>query len=84
MRGRTIEVRYFASLVERAGGARETVHVDPGTTVDALWTRLRRAHPALDGLSFRPLVACDLEYADWDRSLDGVDEVAFLPPVSGG
>jgi molybdopterin converting factor small subunit len=41
-------------------------------------------HPALDAIGYRPLVACDLEYSSWDRALDGVREVAFLPPVSGG
>jgi len=30
------------------------------------------------------LVACDVEYRDWSAKLDGVREVAFLPPISGG
>jgi molybdopterin converting factor small subunit len=30
------------------------------------------------------MIACDMEYAGWDHLLEGVDEVAFLPPVSGG
>lgn len=80
----TIEVRFFASLVERAGTATETIEVDAGLDVAGLWKLLIQKHPALGQVSFRPLVACDLEYADWDRVLEGVAEVGFLPPVSGG
>jgi molybdopterin synthase sulfur carrier subunit len=79
-----VEVRFFASLVDRVGCATESMEVAPGTDVAALWDRLRERHPGLDGIGFRPLVACDLRYSDWDARLDGVREVAFLPPVSGG
>ena len=80
----TIEVRFFASLVERAGAATETIEVDPSLDISGLWKLLVEKHPALAEISFRPLVACDLEYADWGQSLEGVSEVGFLPPVSGG
>jgi molybdopterin converting factor small subunit len=81
---RSVEVRFFASLAERAGRSVEQVVVDPGSDVLALWQTLTRRFPALGELTYRPLVACDLVYADWDRELDDVKEVAFLPPVSGG
>ena len=80
----TVEVRYFASLVDRTGTPGETVDVRAGETVEALWVRLRKRHPGLGSIGFRPLVACDMEYSSWGRTLDGVREVAFLPPVSGG
>ena len=79
-----IQVRFFASLVERVGAAHEVLDVDPGLDVAGLWTMLTERHPALGRLGYRPLVACDLEYSGWDRGLEGVGEVAFLPPVSGG
>jgi molybdopterin converting factor small subunit len=79
-----VDIRYFASLVERTGCARERVEIDPGCDVADLWRELERRHPELASIGFRPLVACDLEYAGWDRGLAGVSEVAFLPPVSGG
>ncbi|MCP3981975.1 MAG: MoaD/ThiS family protein [bacterium] len=80
----TLEVRFFASLVERTGCSVETVEVVPGQDVEALWRELLRRHPRLRDLGFRPLVACDRSYATWSDSLDDVAEVAFLPPVSGG
>lgn len=79
-----LRVRYFASLIERAGRSEETIEVEPQSDVRALWSLLIERHPELARIGFRPLVACDLDYAEWERTLDGVDEVAFLPPVSGG
>lgn len=80
----TLRVLYFASLRDRTGRHEDTVDVPPATDVAALWARLQRLHPGLAEVTVRPLVACDMTYASWDRALDGVGEVAFLPPVSGG
>jgi molybdopterin synthase sulfur carrier subunit len=79
-----LEVRFFASLAERTGCSRETIDLAGVGDVAALWDELARRHPGLGELSYRPMVACDLRYADWSSSLEGVREVAFLPPVSGG
>ena len=80
----TIQLRFFASLAERAGCRTESVDLPEGTDVEALWRILEQRHPGLVDLGFRPLVACDQSYADWERVLDDVREVAFLPPLSGG
>lgn len=79
-----VEILYFASLKERTGTARETVEVDPALTLVGLWERLIVLHPRLREVVPHPAAACDREYCSWDRSLQGVREVAFLPPVSGG
>jgi molybdopterin synthase sulfur carrier subunit len=80
----TVRVLYFASLKDRAGASLETLEIDDGATVTALWQLVQERHPALRAMTTRPLAACDLAYASWDRPLRGVSEVAFLPPVSGG
>lgn len=79
-----VRVLYFASLQERAGRREELVDLPASTDVSGLWRHLQERHPPLREVAVRPLVACDMAYATWDRSLDGVAEVAFLPPVSGG
>jgi molybdopterin synthase sulfur carrier subunit len=79
-----IAVRYFASLRDRTGVASESVEIDPAADVARLWARVNELHPKLADVTIRPLAACDLEYSSWDRKLEGVAEVAFLPPVSGG
>jgi len=80
----TLRVLYFASLRDRAGRREETIDVPPGTRVLELWELLVARHPPLREVTVRPMAACDLAYAPWDLVLDGVAEVAFLPPVSGG
>jgi len=79
-----VRVRFFASLADRVGTDVETVDVPAGTDVAGLWNALARKHPGIGDLRWRPMAACDLVYAEWDQKLDGVEEVAFLPPVSGG
>jgi molybdopterin converting factor small subunit len=79
-----VEVRYFASLALSVGCSRESVEIEDGADVSKLWTILEARHPTLARVGYRPLVACDLTYAGWDRPLAGVREVAFLPAVSGG
>ena len=79
-----IQLRFFASLAERAGCRTESLELPEGADVEALWRILEQRHPGLAGLGFRPLVACDQSYSDWERVLDDVHEVAFLPPLSGG
>jgi MoaE-MoaD fusion protein len=71
-----VTVRLFAGLRERAGWSRR--EVDAATVAD-VW-------PAL-GLGDEPaglLYAVNKEYADRDRALNPGDEVALIPPVSGG
>jgi len=79
-----LRVLYFASLKDRAGTSGEEVEMPPGTDVDGLWTILAQRHPRLAELAMRPATACDMSFAQGNRSLDGVTEVAFLPPMSGG
>jgi molybdopterin synthase catalytic subunit/molybdopterin converting factor small subunit len=73
----TVTVRLFAGLRERAGwSARELDGVE----------RVRDVWPAL-GLGDEPqglLYAVNREYSDADRPLADGDEVALIPPVSGG
>jgi molybdopterin synthase sulfur carrier subunit len=80
----TVRVLYFASLKERAGASLESVELPETADVAALWDAVQARHPRLREMTTRPLAACDMTYASWDRPLRGVLEVAFLPPVSGG
>ena len=75
-------ILYFASLRDAAGCNAEEVesaHAD----ARALYAELSERHRI--GLSIaRVRVAINGEFADWDRPLADGDEIAFLPPVSGG
>jgi MoaE-MoaD fusion protein len=75
-RGVTVRVRLFAGLRERAGWSQR--EVDAATVAD-VWRALELGdEPA--GL----LYAVNKEYATPDRALADGDEVALIPPVSGG
>ncbi len=72
-----VTVRLFAGLRERAGAAR--LEVDGVDRVGDVWAKL--------GLGDEPaglLYALNREYADRDAALHDGDEVALIPPVSGG
>ena len=79
-----INARLFARLREQAGIDSETVHVPERSTVRDVYAALRRAHPALESSLDAVRPAINLEFSDWDASVGEGDEVAFIPPVSGG
>lgn len=78
-----VKVLYFASLRERAGAPSGEEEVEGGTTVSRLWETIR-ARPAFAGVGARPGFAVNGEWVAADRVLTNGDEVALLPPVSGG
>lgn len=80
----TIVVRYFAAHREITGCNDETLTVAPETTVGTLWTLLTERYPRLARYGGRLLFAVNQEFATPDQTLRHGDEVAFIPPVSGG
>ena len=79
----TVTVLLFASYAEALGKNAIDVDVSAGATVSDVLGRLR-ALPGADRLPPDPLVAVNEEYARMTSPLKDGDEVAFLPPVSGG
>jgi molybdopterin converting factor subunit 1 len=79
-----ITVKLFGSLRE-AVGAKELITAAPaGARVGELRGLLAREHPAFREMADRLRVAVNQDLADDARRLADGDEVAFLPPVSGG
>jgi MoaE-MoaD fusion protein len=78
-----ITTRLFARLREQAGVDCEQVDL-AGATVEEVYLSLRERHPALEGdlRLIRP--ARNQSFADWSERVTDGDEVAFIPPVSGG
>jgi MoaE-MoaD fusion protein len=73
-----VRVRLFAGLRERAGWGEREVEISGGRLGD-VWTALELGEEP-SGL----LYAVNQEYAERDRELAEGDEVAVIPPVSGG
>jgi molybdopterin converting factor subunit 1 len=79
-----VRARLFARLREQAGTDDEHVELPAGSTVSDVYDALRRAHPALESDRKAVRAALNQEFADWDAVVADRDEVAFIPPVSGG
>ena len=80
----TVKLRFFAALRDRAGAAQMTRELPAPLPVGELWESLRREHAALADYSGSVRFAVNQEYVDKDYPLQDNDEVAFIPPVSGG
>lgn len=81
-----MDVLYFAWVRERIGLPREKVQTEAATVTDLveeLIAREPRYAAAFADLSALR-VAVDQQLADFDAPLDGVREVAFFPPMTGG
>jgi molybdopterin synthase catalytic subunit len=80
----TIRVRVFAALREALGLAETTVALPPGADVQALVAALALEYPQARLPERRFGVALNRAYAPLTAGLSEGDEVALIPPVSGG
>jgi molybdopterin synthase catalytic subunit len=80
----TIHIRFFAGHRDIVGGAAQEMQLEPGATLGQVWERLTAEHPRLAGYTGRLLYAINQEFATPASPLADGDEVAFIPPVSGG
>jgi MoaE-MoaD fusion protein len=79
-----VRVLFFGQLKEITGVSEEDAELSEGARVEDLFERYGRRFPKL--AEFRPSIAASVnqEYSGWRALLSTGDEVAFLPPVSGG
>ena len=79
-----VTVRLFARLRDITGVAELTRELPDGATPRVLWDLLASEYAELDTYRDAVSAAVNAEYAKMNRRLADGDEVAFLPPVSGG
>jgi molybdopterin converting factor subunit 1 len=79
-----IRVLFFGQLKDITGMAQEEAELSDGAKVDDLFERYGRRFPKLAEFRASIATAVNHEYADGRKPLAAGDEVAFLPPVSGG
>ena len=77
-------VKLFARLRDIAGSSELARDVTPGATIGSVWRELANEYPELANYERSISSAVNADYAKMDRVLSDGDEVAFLPPVSGG
>lgn len=80
----TVTLRLFAMFREALGSSTLTQEVPAGTTVGQVLDRLIAENPGLAGARAAVSFSVNRAYASANTELHAGDEVAFIPPVSGG
>jgi molybdopterin synthase catalytic subunit len=80
----TITLRLFAIMRERTGLSERPVELPPGSRVSDLLALLEREYDAIAPLFHASMIMRNQEYVDRGETLADGDEIAFIPPVSGG
>lgn len=79
-----LRYRMFGSLAQATGRREDEIDLPDSCRVDDLVRAVGRAYPVASSLLERVSVAVNLEVVPSDRLIESSDEVALLPPVSGG
>jgi molybdopterin converting factor subunit 1 len=79
-----VTVRLFARLRDLAGSGELVRDVEAPATVQSVWRGLVTEMPALGDYERTMSVAVNADYSRMSAPVSEGDEVAFLPPVSGG
>ncbi|KAI7842392.1 hypothetical protein COHA_004031 [Chlorella ohadii] len=81
-----VRVLFFARSRELAGTSEASVTLEPGSTTTVLLQQLLQQYPQLEELRGSFVFSLNQEYLapDEEQQLKGGDEVAVIPPISGG
>jgi molybdopterin converting factor small subunit len=79
-----VSVRFFARYAELAGCESTAVTVFTPATVHDVIARIREVFPGTQAMPPRPLAALNRRQVKLDALVNDGDEVALLPPLSGG
>lgn len=84
MNSMVLRVLFFGQLREIVGKAEDACHAPDNWKLDDLFASYAEKFPSLAQFRTSVAAAINQDYAGWDARLRPGDEVAFLPPVSGG
>ena len=79
-----VKVLLFGAAADRAGVRQTEVPVNSSVTIGELWPVITDQHPGLVPMRDTLAFAVNGEYARMEDEVSPGDEVAVLPPVSGG
>ena len=79
-----VRTRFFASARDAVGRRELELEVPEGLTAGDLLQRLISDYPRLAGHAQTMMLAVNESYVEAGQALQPGDEVAFIPPVSGG
>lgn len=79
-----VKVLFFGRLKDVIGHAEESLDLSDASTIEQLFATYVARAPELAKYRSSVVASRNQEFAAWDTPLHSGDEVAFLPPVSGG
>jgi molybdopterin converting factor subunit 1 len=79
-----VKVLFFGRLKEIVGRAEDSIDVADGAPIETLFSQYGTRHPDLKRFRASLVASRNQEFAAWSTPLHAGDEIAFLPPVSGG
>lgn len=79
-----VKVLFFGRLKEIVGHAEDSVDLPDGVSIEAVFSHFGAHHPELARFRASLVASRNQEFAAWSTPVHSGDEVAFLPPVSGG
>ena len=80
----TLNIRFFAGLRERMGNDSLSVSLPADTRAKDLAAIMKSQYPEMKILLKNARIALNSEFIDGNTMLHNGDEIAFIPPVSGG
>ena len=79
-----VKVLFFGMLRDIVGRSEEHIELADGACLNAVFDRYARQFPLLGELQSSVVLACNQQFCERSESVHDGDEIAFLPPVSGG
>jgi molybdopterin converting factor subunit 1 len=79
-----VKVLFFGRLKDVVGQSEESLDLTDASTVEHLFSLYSERIPELAKYRSSVVASRNQEFSSWDTPLHSGDEVAFLPPVSGG
>ena len=79
-----VKAKFFAAIKDIMGISEAEVELTPGTTARDLLQRYCQQHPPLSRYADTTMISVNLEFVPPGTRLQEGDEIAFIPPVSGG
>jgi MoaE-MoaD fusion protein len=84
MSGITVKVLFFGRLREIVGFGEDTFEMREGEAISRIYAHYGECRPELVAFRGSVVASRNREFAAWDTAVHADDEIAFLPPVSGG
>jgi len=79
-----VRVLFFGILKDVVGRSEDCIEVDEGEPLGSIFDRYAQQFPRMGQMASSIVLACNQQFCDRSSAVGDGDEIAFLPPVSGG